>query len=304
MLLFYRLLILGLLAVIAFMGIAIKQHLSLVESAEMERAANRRAAADANSILDGKTREEITVVDLVAKVEELNRTKPGSTDEILFFFVSDVASVHLHAIGDGQRCPMHLHKKTEEFTALISGTARVTHLHDGGGKMIRTPRDAALGHGFGMKPNSAHEWVNTSANTMQGNLVFAHPGFDGNLFVADDNPAMLGSGEPVVYDAQELLREFANGTEPHSITTLPVLGGWLSSQLVRTSHTFEPAPHRMTLAYVTGGGGALLATNPDGAVEEHPLQPGTLARFRTSSSVEFRAGDDSLAMVVFEPSRP
>ncbi len=300
MLLFYRLLILALLAVIAFMGVGIQQHLSAVESAEIARAGAREAAAEAQE--NARPAEEVTVVDLVAKVREFNRTKPGSTDEILFFFVSDQASVHLHAIGIGQRCPLHLHKKTEEFTALITGTAQITHVHDGGGKRIHTSRNAALGHGFGMKPYSAHEWVNTSTDTMQGNLVFAHPGFDGNLFVTDDNPALDGSTEPVVYDAQELLREFAHGSEPHRVTTLPVLGGWLSSQLVRTGLTFEPAPDRMTLAYVTGGGGTLVATAPDGTVEEHPLQPGTLARFRTSSSIEFRASDDSLAMVVFEPA--
>ena len=83
-------------------------------------------------------RPPVVVRDLGAELATLAAEAPRIVDRSETYYHSSRASVHVHVMGYGQRCPLHLHAETHEATVVVSGEAQVVQLSGAGTGLART----------------------------------------------------------------------------------------------------------------------------------------------------------------------
>ena len=230
-------------------------------------------------------------VDLFAKVKEFAKNRPDATDGEFYVYRSDHATVHMHLIGVGQMCPMHIHRSTHEATVIVSGQPEVVHVYGKAGALKREERRVPPGQLVYSWPFSGHQWTNVES-APQGNLVIASPRFDGNLYLHADDDRMLPGPPPTLIDPAQALAE----SSASELQDTGLLDGQLFLALVRGPLQVHRDPARDTILYVAHGTGEL-----DGL----PLRPGMAAVLSGGDPVELKATSEAgLAAWVFSPPRP
>ncbi|RJS19160.1 hypothetical protein DRW03_22620 [Corallococcus sp. H22C18031201] len=238
---------------------------------------------------------DVEVFDVPARFEALARHNPSAADVSETYFYGDSATVHLHAMGKGQTCPLHIHRGTHEATVIAAGQALVRQVwgHEDALIELRSPRRP--GELIGSPPFTGHEWRNPSAEQFLGNLVFATPHFDGNLYVDADDARMKQGREPFAFDPDAALAALRASGEASREEPLPVLDGHMSSLLLeRGEHALTATPEQPVVLYVARGTGTLTAP------EARPVKAGQLWVLRRAAQVRAEA-NGGLVLYVFRP---
>ena len=230
-------------------------------------------------------------VDLFAKVAEFEKTRSDATDGEFYVYRSDHATVHMHLIGVGQMCPLHIHRSTHEATVIVSGQPEVVHVYGEAGAIKRVEQRVSPGQLVYSRPFTGHQWTNVES-APQGNLVIAAPRFDGNLYLHADDDRMLPGPPPTVIDPVQALA----AATVSELQETGLLDGQLSLALVRAPLQVHGDPTRDTILYVVHGTGEL------GGLA---LRPGMAAVLSGGDPVALQATTDAgLAAWVFAPPRP
>jgi hypothetical protein len=235
---------------------------------------------------------EVEVFDVPARFEALARAHPDSADLSQTYFTSDTASVHMHIMGRGQTCPLHIHRTSHEATVIVAGQAEVRQVWGEGD---------GLGHRVGVHgpeeliasaPFTGHAWFNRATDRMLGNLVFTSPPFEGNLYVEGDDARMRKGTAPFVYVPASVLPSLREDVREER---LPVLDGRMSSVLLaKGGHPLTATRESPLVVYVAEGEGDIEA--PDA----RPVKPGQLWVLRRNATLRASAGHP-LALYVFRP---
>ncbi|ATB49369.1 hypothetical protein [Corallococcus macrosporus] len=238
---------------------------------------------------------DVEVFDVPARFEALARKNPDAADVSETYFYAEGATVHMHVMGRGQTCPLHIHRKTHEATIIVAGQAEVQQVwgqEEGLAERRGTHGPGAL---IASGPFTGHAWFNRATDRMLGNLVFASPRFDGNLYVEVDDARMREGAAPFVYAPLPALDVFrASGEAVHEVP-LPVLSDRMTAvQLGEGDYVVEGTRAAPVLVYVTHGEGGL------SAAEERPMTPGQLWVLRRKATVRARQGHP-LSFYVFRP---
>ena len=235
-------------------------------------------------------RSDISIVDLKMVAQQLSDGNPGSTDEAKTFYSSRLASAHMHLIGTGQMCPLHIHRTTDEVTIIITGDPTVSHAWGEGS----TASDKMPPHTLVMSPPfTGHEWYNDTG-APQANLVIGFPAFDGNLYLRPDDDRMREGKPPVVYSVSDELDEFEAGDAPVDEHTFNFMEGRFKRVLVREEWSVEPSDQHMIIYVASGKGELNVPTNA-------PLYPGILAVMRLKDGASLRVTEGTLGLYVFQP---
>jgi hypothetical protein len=240
--------------------------------------------------------KEMMLVDLQERFAHLSRTRSESADTSETYFTSDDASVHMHLLGRGQTTPLHIHRKTEEATVVVAGRPLITHAHGRAGVLVKQSAPRRPGTIVLSPTYCAHEWKNPEAEAMQGNLVYGVPGFDGNLYLAADDPRVLRGAAPTIVDPAEELDRFRSTGASVRTTDLPLMRGWMRLVLIRDRFAIAPnSANGASVYHVVAGAGTLA---PRGL----PLKPQHLLLVGTAKDLELRADPArGLAVVSFTP---
>ncbi len=235
---------------------------------------------------------DVEVFDVQARFEAISRERSEAADFSQTYFVSPTATVHMHVMGRGQACPLHIHRKTHEATVIVAGQAEVQQRWGERGTLTERQGTHAPGELIASPPLTGHAWFNRDEERMLGNLVFATPPFDGNLYVTPENPRMLQGTAPFVFQPAEALQAFTAGTEPLREEPLPALQGRMTSLMLKGTHVLEATRQAPVVLYVATGTGTLAAR------KSNPLQPGQLWVLRRPVQLRAQA---PLAMYLFRP---
>lgn len=237
---------------------------------------------------------EVQMFALPERFEAIEREEAGSADISETYFSSKTATVHMHVMGNGQTCPLHLHPRTHEVTVIVEGRAEVRQLWGEGGTPAERRATHVPGELIASPPYTGHHWFNPDEGRMLGNLVFATPPFEGNFYVKEDDRRLVRGSAPFVHVARKALEAFASGDAPSREEPLPVLDNRMSSLLLKASHRFEGTRREPLIVYVAEGRGTLEVTRGT------PMQPGQLWVLRTGATVR-AAPEAPLALYVFRP---
>lgn len=237
----------------------------------------------------------VKVVDVRAKVAELETTRGSDANTALFFHRDAQVSVHLHYMGRGHLCPLHVHPGGEEATVIVSGSADVAHRWGEAGEVATSTRRVHEGAVIASPSLCGHEWVNASADATLGNLVISMPPYETNVYVRPEDPRMLQGSAPATFEVDDAeLAALARGGEAFRRRTLPMLGGKLSVAMVRSEVAIEPVA-AASVVYVLQGSGSLVARR------SAELGPSSLAVVPAGRAFELRATGAPLVALVLQP---
>jgi hypothetical protein len=200
---------------------------------------------------------DVGTADVGAVFDGIRDSHPTFTDRSVQFFSSREASVHMHLIGPGQTCPLHIHPGPDEVTVIVGGDANVTHVHGVDGKAVTQTGRRSPGMLVRSPAYCGHEWVPASPGAVQGNLVFASPLFQGNYYLKPDDPRLLQGSEPFFYEPAADLEALTRGSEARVVRPIPGMNGRMSVLLIKGDATIEAASTGPVVGYVLAGSGAL-----------------------------------------------
>jgi hypothetical protein len=223
-------------------------------------------------------------------VTEFAATRADHTDGEYNLLQNETGSAHLHVIGTGQMCPLHIHRRTHEATVIVAGQPTIRTFHGESGALVGRGLLARPGTLVASPPFCGHEWNNLTG-APQGNLVFASPPFDGNLYLRDDDPRMLPGSAPFV--------DVPDPAAPAGREPLPVADGHLERLVVTGNSTVEADPRVQSVAYVALGSG-----NATTAATTLPVRPGSaLLLTRDVPTTLSATPGDPLTVYLFSPPR-
>jgi hypothetical protein len=235
----------------------------------------------------------IQVVDLPAEIARM-ALDPAFTDLSQTFYASKAATVHLHLMGRTQRCPLHIHATEAEVTAIVDGTAHVSHVFGQSGGLARVTRTFTRGDIIQSPPSCGHEWVNPSEDSVLGNLVFASPPFSGNLYVTADDARMKGGAGPTLFRTEDAMSGFRQGGEATTVTPLTALARGV--RLITTKRPFPIESAKGTVVFIREGHASIRV-----AGQTFPMGPAYLAIVRDHGGVTLvPTGNEPLLLLIFD----
>ena len=238
------------------------------------------------------------VVDLADNVDYINRNLSANSDISHTFYSTGTASVHMHALGLQQMCPLHIHQNSKEATVIVSGHPEVELVFNRNGTLTRERHTYGAGTLIYSPPLCGHEWINTSAKEMQANLVFTAPPFGGNFYVPENDPRLNQAEAPVVVDPDDALRSFLSRSKPSEVVDPGIMGGLMSLLLVRDVLHLDADPSER-LMYVVRGAGVLEAGR------RIALREKLLLLIPSNCALDLKAGAGTpLAVFAFRPPKP
>jgi hypothetical protein len=243
-----------------------------------------------------ETLETIRAVDVGERLRQLAAENPDALDLSETYYGTESATVHMHVMGLGQMCPLHIHRVSDEATVIVGGEADVTQIHGPG--LSRTVGRQSPGSVAACPAFCGHEFVNPSRDEMLGNLVFATPAFDANLYIRADDPRQRKGGAPFRFDTEDEWTKFAAGVDATRLVRMPVMQGRMSLLFVRREYTLAPAPRGPTLLYVMRG-----AVDVKAGGAARTLLTQHLAKVDGNVPIALQS-EAGVALVVFEPEIP
>ncbi len=245
-----------------------------------------KPAVQAAPVAESSARRE----DLLARIAEFAKLRPGATDGEFYLYRSPHATVHMHIIGVGQMCPLHIHRSTHEATVIVAGMPQVDQVWGDNGGLVSHQKRASPGDLVVSKPYCGHAWSNLEP-TLQANLVIASPRFDGNLYLYPDDQRMLPGPPPLWVHAAERLADQPGSTRMESVDALD---GQLSLALVYDELPVHDKPGHDTILVVAEGTGTLA---------DQPLSPG-IAIVLVGGEPERLRAQTPMAVWLFQPPSP
>ncbi|MCP3099957.1 hypothetical protein LZ198_13865 [Myxococcus sp. K15C18031901] len=240
---------------------------------------------------------EVEVFDVPAVFERLAAKDPEAADVSDTFFFADGSTVHLHVMGRGQACPLHIHRRTHEATVIVAGKAEVQQRWGEGGTTLQERRGTHLpGELIASAPFTGHAWFNRDSERMLGNLVFAAPRFDGNLYVDADDPRMARGRAPFTFDPVQALAELEASGRDVSLVPFPVMETARMGAIVleKGEHLVEASREQPLILYVARGSGVVALD------DTRPMKEGQLWVLRRRGTVRPDEGA-SLVLYLFVP---
>jgi len=230
-------------------------------------------------------------VDLNARIDEFTRNRPDATDGEFYVYRSPEATVHMHVIGVGQMCPLHIHRTTREATIVVRGNPEVVHVHGEDDTLVRSERRVPPGQLVYSPPFTGHQWTNVD-DAPQGNLVIASPKFDGNLYLHPDDPRMLPGPPATLVDPTTAMATVdGSGWADLHLGAHSLHPEQLRLAVVRDTLKLHDDPTRDSVLYVAVG---------TGRIGGQPLKPG-LAVVLQGGAAETLEADEPMAVWVFTP---
>lgn len=206
-----------------------------------------------------------TVADLVFE------KAPFVVDWSRKFYLSEEGSVHLYMMGKNQFRPMHLHSNVSEATVIVNGDAKVRSRYgDGNGAIAETVLEAIPGDFMSHPIKNGHEYSNPSADNYLATLVIATPTFIGNLYIRDDDAALLDGTKGETWHLSLMDPAIQSGNTPFTSKKIDALKNTLSEQM-QISGEHKTVCKNVNVFYVTAGQGML-----SGGQESVELKPGQL----------------------------
>lgn len=233
---------------------------------------------------------EITIEDVSDLARSLAAKHPTYPDVVQKFFESPRLTIHLHMMAPGQLCPLHLHRATDEAVVIVDGTATVRHVHGKDGSLVSTTHDFPPGSVIETPAHCGHEWTNRSKDAGLANLVITLPEFEGNRYVAADDPELLRGPAPATYDPTADLAR----SEPYLARDLPEMKGALWVLVTKGEAKLDAGAGKVVAAYALRGAGTLAAR----PFHEHDL---AIVRGPTTVAIQAEAGKPLAALVIREP---
>jgi len=237
----------------------------------------------------------IIVTDLALEAARIEQEESYSSDVSMPYYTSPSATVHMHVIGYEQTCPLHIHRKTEEISVIVSGIADVTQIHYQNGSIVSKRDSFKPGMVIYTPPFCGHKWINKEKRTMQANLVFSVPPFDGNFYIQDDDYRLEKGGQSQTWNPDEQLNSFALEEVPFLLKKLPAMDKKMSFLLVREEASLDAHPGAIII-YINRGSGWLFSSGKRSVKEQQ------LIIIPPYKSVKVKAEpDDPLNMLIFTP---
>lgn len=223
-------------------------------------------------------------------------------DDAETYFSSPTASVHLHLMGRQQICPLHRHRETSEATVIVSGVAEVRHVFGADEGLQTRTAEYRTGDLISSPVGCGHEWRNPSSERPLGNLVFASPLFEGNLYVRADDDALRAGPPPTLIDPDETLSRLSAGGEAVHAAPLGPLGDKLTLLFLREETTIPLDAGEGFVLYLARGSGAaeIQGRHLLGANELLVVPTGHL---REASDLRFVAREGPVLAYLFRPDR-
>lgn len=238
---------------------------------------------------------DVEVFDVGARARQIAHESPRGESLTDWYYRGPHGSAHLHVIGKGLTCELHLHERTVEATVTVMGGALVTQRYAVQAVLEETTAHHGEGTLIVSPPYCAHSWTNPSATSAHGSLVLTlGDPFPGNLFVDPDDPRILRGGEPSVFEPLPELERFTESGEPLRTLDFPVAKGSLSAVFLRDSLPLEPSVHGPTLVYTLAGAGRI-----DGHSDRLALAPTVLVVLQLEHTVRVVASPEKpLAVLI------
>ncbi len=289
-LLFYRVVTIGLLLVIGGLSFALQHAGAGAASPSVPTKTSRVAGPPAP-----KPKPPVQVIDLAARFALLSQHFHDQADASETYFGSRDGTVHMHALGFGQTCPLHIHRTAYEATVILSGAPEVLQIYGAPGaatqRVRRTPEPGSL---IASPPLCGHKWINHDQAHMQANLVFASPPFAGNLYVEQDDPRLQRGAAPGFYEPAALLKRLGQD-EMSRLDTLPIMDGKMAAWLLRGEADLAGVD-TPRVVYVAQGTARLLSPT------DTPLHSRMLVLVPPDNALRVRATEPSV-LYVFTPGR-
>jgi hypothetical protein len=228
---------------------------------------------------------DVEVFDVGARAKQLAHESPRGESLTDWYYRGPHGSAHLHVIGKGLTCELHLHERTVEATVPVMGSALVTQRYAVQAVLEEATAHYAEGTLIVSPPYCAHSWTNPSATSAHGSLVVTlGDAFPGNTFVGPDDPRILRGAEPLVFDPLGELERFTESGELQRTRDFPVAKGSLSAVFLKDSLSLEPSVQGPTLVYTIAGEGRV-----DGHSDRIPLSPTVLVVLHLEHAVRIVA---------------
>jgi hypothetical protein len=240
--------------------------------------------------------EQIVALELGERMRMLAAENPEALDLSETYYVSENATVHMHVMGRGQMCPLHIHRVGDEATVIVAGLADVTQIH--GPELSRTVGRQTPGSVAASPMFCGHEFVNPSREERLGNLVFSTPPFDTNLYIRADDPRQREGGAPFRFDTDGEWANFIAGSSAQRLIQLPVMHGRMALLLVRREYTLAPPSNGPTVLYVMRG-----SVDVEAGEANRTLLTRYLAKVEGGVPIALRT-EEGAALVVFAPEIP
>lgn len=237
----------------------------------------------------------VQIHDVLGDVTKITRSLSDKTDVSHPYFASSGGTIHLHVLGYTQRTPLHIHRRSDEATVILTGAPNIRQVYGQNGRLV-TKNGRVEPTRLVLSPRlCAHEWVNPSDREMQANLVFASPPFDGNLYVSDDDPRILEAGEPAVVDLEVGKGGSAPAPALGRLDLLNSPGGAVSLLDVDGRAVQLPALSEPSALYVLRGSGQISADR------QYDFRPGQLIVVADSTALGIQPGMTAARLLVFQP---
>jgi FkbM family methyltransferase len=295
--LFYRVLSLGLLAVMAVLGLALNRSVS--ERERLLQLASSRTQAEparaAPTSVDAGPKEPgdvIRVWDLRGPLAQLNRATPAD-DQTSTLFDSPAGGLRIDVLSPRQRVPLHFLRTSHEVLLPVLGEQEIVYLPPKQGPRARPrlrPNTSTL---VSFAAYTTHGVANLSSARASATLVFATaPHEKGRNVEDDDDRTSLGRPAEIV-DAAATLAELRSNV-PYRVGNR-MLAGKLTIVAVGTEAPLAPVDSP-TCIWVLAGKGQFRGG------KEQALNPSSFALVPRSSAVRIAADPKSpLLLLVFRP---
>lgn len=211
-------------------------------------------------------------------VRRLVAEAPENTDLSETYFGTPAFGVHMHIMGPGQHCPLHLHGKGYEAAVIVAGTGEVrSGPPAASGKKSRASSfTVAPGDIVISPPGSSHAFFNTTSGGHLATLVISSPPFTGNLYLTPDDPRAVGGPSPTVEHLGQAAAVGPGGIVRRKLPFAAAVG--LARVDIAAGQRWTLT--RNALFYVAAGTG--FVSLPGANV---PLEPGSLVGVRAGTVV-------------------
>lgn len=212
------------------------------------------------------------VVDLPSRKAYVDERQPGATDLGEVYVGRDDLVAEMHFMGEGQRCPWHLHPISDELTVTVAGTVDAMWRYGDGGAVALGQATLPPHHLGASAASSLHQYVtHGDVDGYTPVFVVSTPRHGGNLYVAPDDPRALEGDAPDHRDPGSVLE----GLDGVRIERLQALSGDAYAVGVASGWTLPAAADGPVLAYVAAG---------EGTVAGLDVRPGVLVHVAGSDA--------------------
>jgi hypothetical protein len=237
---------------------------------------------------------EVPVIDVADRFAHGVKAAPERPEGSESYLSSKQGTVSLRFVGREQVWPLHLRRRSEEVSVVVSGTLDLKQIYGKDGKLATVSTKVAPGVLFSTPQSTGAEWANPSKTDSVGALVFTVPPADGSTYVKADDERLAKGAEPWSYDPTDDLAKVAAGAEASVTKKVPFFGDRASLLLVKSEAKVPRDPMKLRTLFVLRGAGTVDGGKPV------PLQASNLVILKGATPVTVKAQGAPIAALVFD----